>query len=127
LKSIVRTVWIFGAALALLHLRFLAGSDLRPGFWLFAIFLLACYSLPFFLLARIQLPENKSPSRYATLALVAFILALSLFLPTRRFFPGYRPEALEGLGYLFVSVAESGLVALFLIIRPAANRPTQKG
>jgi len=48
--------------------------------------------------------------------LTSFILVfiISIFLPIRRFLPGYRPGELEGLDYLFVPVFEGGLIALAL-------------
>lgn len=116
-------VWIVGTLLAGSHLRYLAGADLRPGFWPFAAFLLACYSLPFFALTRIRMPERQSTQRHLTLVLFIFIFAISLFIPTRRFLPGYHPAALEGLVYLFLPVFEGGLIALFLVVRAAIATP----
>jgi hypothetical protein len=127
LKIIVIGVWVSGVVLAMLHLRFLAGSELHPGFWPFAAFLLAAYSLPLFWLTRIPVPQRRSPQKYITLAFFLFILAVSLLLPTRRFFPGYRPDALEGLAYFFLPIFECGLIGAFLIARTAAGRLTKQG
>jgi hypothetical protein len=126
-NKIVMVVWVSGAALAVSHLRYLAGSDLHPaGFWSFTGFLMACYSLPFFALTQIHVPENRSPQRYLTLALFASIFAVSLLIPARRFLPGYHPEALEGLAYLFIPIFECGLIVLFIVIRTAIARLNPK-
>lgn len=127
MRTIVRSVWVSGVVLAMLHLRFLAGSELHPGFWPFAALLLVCYSLPLFWLTTIQVPQRKSPQKYITMAFFFFILAVSLLLPTRRFFPGYRPDALEGLAYFFLPIAECGLIGAFLIAGIAGDHLTKKG
>ena len=126
MKVIVTGVWAAGVVLAIMHLRFLAGSELHPGFWPFTGFLLVCYSLPFFWLTRIHIPAKRSPQKYIILTLFLMILTISLLLPTRRFLPGYHPEALEGLAYLFVPSIECGLIGLFLIAGIATDRLTQK-
>ena len=125
LKAIVKGAWVLAVVLAMTHLRFLAGSELHPGFWPFAGFLLVCFSIPFFWLTKISVPEKRSPERYITLAFFLVILTASLSLPAFRFLPGYRPDALEGLAYLFAPIFECGLIGVFLIARMAFGRAGQ--
>ena len=99
-----------------MHLLFLAGARRPPGFWPFTLGLLVCYSLPFLVLWMIRTPKEPLRARSVGRALFVVIFAISLFLPTRRFFPGYHPESLEGLAYLFVPLLECGLIALFLVV-----------
>lgn len=46
------------------------------------------------------------------LTLFVLIFAISIFLPTRRFLPGYRPAELEGVAYLLFPSSRGGLIAL---------------
>ena len=119
MKSTVILIWILGTVLAISHLLFLGGSQHSRDFWTFTGALMVCYSLPFFALSRIRIPEGPSPERYITLTLFVIVFAVSLYVPTRRFMPGYRPVALEGLAYLFIPVFECALIALFLFVRSA--------
>ena len=121
MKRIVIAVWVVGVALALSHLLYLAGSPL-PGFWLFTGVLLACYSLPFLMLTQIRVPEEKLSLRVVTLLFSGFILAVNLFIPAKRFLPGYRPQALEALVYLFSPILECVLIAIFFVIRGILTR-----
>ena len=127
MKGTVILVWILGTALAISHLLFLGGQvwnwSVSKGLWP----LLVCYSLPFVALSRIRIPERRSPERYITLTWFVLILAISLFVPARRFMPGYHPVALEGLAYLFVPVFECALIVLFLFFRGVIARLPHKG
>jgi len=125
-KSSVILTWILGTVLAIRHLLFLAGDRHPPGFWTAAAGLLFCYSLPFFLLWWIRIPEQRSSGRSVTRALFVIIFAVSLWIPVRRFLPGYRPVALEGLAYFFIPMLECGLIALFLFCRSVIRGLTQK-
>lgn len=122
MKSSVIPIWILGTILAISHLLFLGGAQHPPGFWTFTGALLVCYSLPFIALSRIRIPEAPSPERLITQTLFVVVLTISLFLPARRFMPGYHPAALEGLAYLFIPAFEVALIALFLLVRGVIAR-----
>ena len=80
-----------------------------------------CYSLPFFVLTMIRIPESRSPQRCVLLTLSALVLAINLYIPVRRFLPGYRPKALEALVYLFLPPIELGVIALFVVVTAAVT------
>jgi hypothetical protein len=122
MRRAVPAVWVIAIALAVSHLRFLAGGEPPPGFWKFAAALLICYSLPFLLLWTMRLPAAASWQSLLTLALFVFIFAANLLIPSRRFLPGYRPAALEGLAYFFLPLFECALIGLVLLIRAAAKK-----
>ena len=111
-KKYVISAWILGAALVVVHLlRHIASEP--HGFWLFSCVVLVCYSLPFFVLTIIRIPDSRSPQRYILLTLFMLILAFNLFIPLRSLLPGYHPKALEDLGYVvlpFFELAAIGLV-----------------
>ena len=119
MKKLVILIWIVGVPLAVSHLYFLAGSDHPPGFWLFTAGLLVSYTVPFYALTRIRIPEPPV-QKYSTVALFLFILGVNLYIPLQRFMPGYHPDALDGIVYLFTPVYELGLIAIFLGARNAA-------
>ena len=125
-KKCVTSLWILGSALVLVHLLKQAASEPR-GFWLFLCGALVCYSLPFFVLTLIRIPESRSPQRYIFLTLFVLVFAINLFIPVRRFLPGYRPKALEELGYLFLPIVELGLIALFVVVAAATALLLGKG
>jgi hypothetical protein len=125
MKKCVIPLWILGSALVVSDL--LAGSKPGPGFWAFLVGSLACYSLPFLVLRIIRIPESRSPQRYIFLTLFVLVFAINLFIPVRRFLPGYRPKALEELGYLFLPIVELGLIALFVVVAAATALLLGKG
>ncbi len=108
-KKCVIPLWILGSALLISQIPadFVPG----PGFQPFACGLLVCYSLPFFALMAIRIPESRSPQRYILLALFALVLATNIFIPLRPYLPGYHPKALEELGYLFSPLFEVPVIA----------------
>lgn len=126
MKKTVILLWIVGSLLAISHLLFLGGADHPPGFWVFSASLLLCYSLPFLLLTRIRIPQAPWPERLITQILFVVVLTISFLLPSSRFLPGYHPDALEGLEYLFVPAFECGLIAIFLAIRHMTRQPGRK-
>ena len=63
----------------------------------------------------IDVPPNPSLERYVTLSLFILIFMISIFIPIRRFLPGYHPAELEGVAYLVIPILEGGLIALFLV------------
>ncbi|MGI8959232.1 MAG: hypothetical protein ACR2IV_05645 [Bryobacteraceae bacterium] len=128
MKRSLLVIWMLGTVLAIGRLLALAGeAQHSAGFWQFTAGLLFCYSLPFFILLWIGIPDRRSPEQYITLTLFVLICAISLFIPTRRFMPGYHPAALEGLAYVFIPAFEGGLIALFLLVRSLCARLFRKG
>jgi len=117
MNKTVIVVWLLCMALAVSHLMYLAAYDYKPGFWIFTMGLLACYSLPLFVLTRIRIPEKRFPMRYMTLALFILVCTVSLVTPLLRFMPRYHPSALESLIYIFVPMMELGPIVLFFIVR----------
>jgi hypothetical protein len=77
-------------------------------------------------LTRIRIPQVPQPERLITQILFVVVLTISLLLPSGRFLPGYYPDSLEGLGYLFVPAFECGLIAAFLAIRHVTRRLGRK-
>lgn len=116
MKRAVIAIWPLCLVLAALHLFSLAGDRHPPGFWIGISALLACYSLPFLLLCYLRSP-GTTPSR----TLFVIVFAVSLWIPVRRFLPGYRPVALEGLAYFFLPILECGLILLFIVVRAVVN------
>ena len=108
-------IWIFSILLAANHLLFLSGRQRPAEFWVMSFVLLCCYSLPFLFLVMIDVPPNPSLERYVTLSLFILIFMISIFIPIRRFLPGYHPAELEGVAYLVIPILEGGLIALFLV------------
>jgi hypothetical protein len=117
-KKCVISLWILGAALVLVHFLKQAASEPR-GFWLFLCGALVCYSIPFFVLTLIRIPEGRSPQRYILLTLFVLVLGLNLFIPARPLLPGYHPKALEDLGYLFLPFIELALIGLVFALAAA--------
>jgi hypothetical protein len=105
-NKFVIPLWILGFALVARHL----------GFSRFACGLLACYSLPFLVLAVLPIPRRPSPARYIVLAAFALVLGANLYVPIRPLLPGYRPKALEDVGYMFLPFFEIGLIWLFFLV-----------
>lgn len=129
LRKYVILLWILGIALAVSHLLFLADYKLASGFWVYSCGLLVCYSLPFLALTILRIPEARSAQRYILLTLFVLVIATSLFIPVRRFLPGYHPAALEALTYLFLPFYELGVIVLFVLVGGATallskRRPT---
>jgi len=120
MKRALVAIWPLCLVLAALHLFALAGDRHPPGFWIGVSELLACYSLPFLLLCFIR--SGTTPSR----ALFVIVFAVSLWIPVRRFLPGYRPVALEGLAYFFLPMFECGLILLFIVVRTVVNAVRSK-
>jgi len=115
-KKCVIPLWILGSALVVSNLLPPAGSKPDSGYWAFLCGSVACYSLPFCVLMIIRIPESRSPQRYVFLTLFVLVVAFNLFIPVRRFLPGYHPKALEGLVYLVLPLMELGVIALFFVV-----------
>lgn len=109
--------WLTGLGLALSHLLSLSGKQHPPYFWLFTCTLLVSYSLPFVLLLALRIPSTPLHIRAVTMGLFAAICSISLFVPSRRFLPGYHPDAFESLLYLFVPLVECSLIAVYFFFR----------
>ena len=124
-RKCVISLWILGSALVVVHLLKQVASEPR-GLWLFLCGALVCYSLPFFALTIIRIPENKSPQRYILLTLFVLVLGLNLFIPIRPLLPGYHPKALEDLGYLVLPFIELPLIALVFVLAAASAALSRK-
>jgi hypothetical protein len=114
-------IWIFSVLLAMGHLLFLSGDQRPAGFWFICGGLLLCYSLPFLALSMIRIPPKPPLERYLILTLFILIFIISIFIPIRRFLPGYHPASLEGVAYVFIPIFECGLIGLFLFVRYAIS------
>jgi hypothetical protein len=121
MKKYIIPLWILGSVLAVSELLPPAGSKPDAGYWGFLCGSIVSYSLPFCVLMIIRIPEIRSPQRYIVLTLFALVLAINLFIPVRRFLPGYHPKALEGLAYLFLPPVELGLIGLFIVVAAATT------
>jgi peptidoglycan/LPS O-acetylase OafA/YrhL len=121
MKRTTILIWMSSLLLGANHLLFLAGNDRQPGFWIWTSALLACYSLPFLGLLMMRIPQNPSVERYMILTVFILVFVISIFLPTRRFLPGYRPAELEGVAYLLFPLFEGALIIVaqvgYVIIR----------
>lgn len=119
MKICVILLWVLGCALVVSHLQSLAAPPgaPQPGpiFWRYAYSSLIAYSLPFFVLMCLRVPQGQTAERYIRLTLFGVVLGTSLYIPAGRFLPGYHAKALEGLVYIFMPLFEFGLIAVFLI------------
>ena len=127
MKKCVIPLWILGSAWVVSDLLPPPGSKPDPGYWTYLVGSVVSYSLPFCVLMIIRIPESRSPQRYVFLTLFALVFAFNLFIPVRRFLPGYHPTAFEGLVYLFLPPVELGLIALFFVVAAAATFLFGKG
>ena len=121
MKRLVITAWIVGSVLVAIQLMFSAAFDVNPRFWLFLCVLLACYSLPFFFLSIIRIPQGRSPQRYILLTLFALVIGTNLFIPVNCLLPSHHPKALEPLGYIFLPLFELVVIALFIVAAIASD------
>jgi hypothetical protein len=119
--------WLIGLGLALRHLVVLSGKQQPHEFWRFTCVLLIFYSIPFVLMLSLSIPGTPSRARIITKSLFVVICSVSLLVPSRRFFPGYQPEALESLVYIFVPLIQCFLIAAYGIFRWASVLARWKG
>jgi hypothetical protein len=115
-RKVVGGTWVLGFALASWHLCFLAAYDFKPAFWLFAMVLLVCYSLPFFILLKTQIPQSPLAKKYFMTTLFVLVLLSSILLPLQRFFPRYQSSALESLNYISVPAFQLALMGIFAVV-----------
>jgi hypothetical protein len=116
MTKVIIGFWPIGLGFALGHLLFLTGYEISVGLVAALAVALACYSLPFFLLILLRPPPGHRLKAALATGVAACVIAINLYIPLRRFLPGYHPEPLEALIYLAAPLAECVPIAIALVI-----------
>ena len=127
MKKLFQALGIFCAILAFYDLGEMANWKLPSGLPVFigialSVFmwtlLLGTYLVPIYILYR-DFPRStrgKPLLRLIEWIMIVGVIGLTIYIPCLRYFPGYRPDALESLKYLIGPFyCGAGIVAYYII------------
>ncbi len=119
-------VWAGSILLAVLDLMKMAVT-ISFGTIVFVAILLGVYSIPFFLMWRfLPLPRKTLFLRISEVTVLSTVLFIIVLMPLMRYFPNYRPDALEGLKYLFGSLMAGAIALVLLPLHQVSKRAINK-